>query len=118
MKRIHDFKFFSAISFSIAMCAGILSCQTESTKISFNQHIRPILSKNCLVCHGGIRQLGEFSLVFEEDAYGTTKSGKPAIIPGNHKKSEIFRRISHNDPEIRMPQEAEALSQEEIDLRS
>lgn len=98
------------------LCSGIFSCQTESQKVSYNKDIRPILNENCLTCHGGIKQLGEFSLLFEEDVYQTTESGKPAIVPGSKNKSELFKRISHGDPEYRMPQDADPLSAEQIKI--
>lgn len=93
----------------------LVSCQQER-QISYNKDIRPILNQNCLTCHGGIRQLGEFSLLFEEDVYLPTESGKPPIVPGNRKKSELFQRISHHDPDYRMPQEADPLTKEQIEL--
>jgi len=93
-------------------------CQKDKEKLSYNKHIRPIFNENCLVCHGGVRQLGGFSLLFEEDAFVETESGHPAIIRGNHKKSELYRRLIHNNPEKRMPQEADPLSEEEIALIS
>jgi len=84
--------------------------------ISYNRDIRPILNENCLPCHGGVRQMGGFSLLFEAFAFQPTDSGKPAIIRGNHKKSELYKRLIHHDPEMRMPQEQEALTDMEIDL--
>ncbi len=95
---------------------GFSSCKTDSQRISYNKDIRPILNENCLTCHGGIKQLGDFSLLFEEDVYQLTESGKPAIVPGNRKKSELFQRIKHHDPEYRMPQEADPLSAEQIEV--
>lgn len=84
--------------------------------ISFNRHIRPILNEKCLRCHGGVKTNGGFSLVFEEDAFSKTESGKPAIVRGDHRQSELYRRLVHTDPEARMPYEAEPLSPDEIDL--
>jgi len=55
-------------------------------------------------------------MLFEEDAFGKTQSGEPAIVRGNHSKSEIYRRIVHEDSELRMPQDAEPLTQKEIDI--
>jgi len=54
--------------------------------------------------------MGGFSLLFEEFAFQPTESGKPAIIRGNHKKSELYKRLVHHDPEMRMPQEKDALT--------
>lgn len=62
--------------------------------------------------------MGGFSLLFEEEAFDTTESGKPAIIPGRPKASEMYRRIVETNPEIRMPPEGNPLSQREIDLIS
>ncbi len=55
----------------------------SNDQISFNRDVRPILNKNCLRCHGGIKANGGFSMLFEEDAFAETKSGLLAIIPGD-----------------------------------
>ncbi|MDF1865690.1 MAG: PSD1 and planctomycete cytochrome C domain-containing protein [Saprospiraceae bacterium] len=95
----------------------LLSCQKDHpNSISFNQYIRPILNENCLNCHGGVKKLGEFSLLFEEEAFAKTESGKPAIIPGDHKNSELYKRLIDHDPDNRMPQESPPLNQKDIDL--
>ena len=93
----------------------LLSCQEEAT-ISYNQDIRPIFNRQCLSCHGGVKQSGGFSLLFEEDAFAATESGKPAIVPGKPAQSELVRRLHHTDPEQRMPYEADPLSEPEIAL--
>src|SRR5690606_10176493 len=85
-------------------------------QIEFNRDIRPILNKNCIVCHGGVKQSGGFSLLFPEEALAVNESGKPAIVPGSPRESELIRRIEHDDPDLRMPLEAEPLSGEEIKL--
>jgi len=95
---------------------AMFSCQPEESRISYNQDIRPILNENCLSCHGGIKQSGNFSLLFEEDVYQPTESGKPPIVPGNRQKSELFNRIVHHDPEYRMPQDADPLTEEQVEL--
>lgn len=92
-------------------------CQPSGPElVSFNRDIRPILNDKCLRCHGGVKANGGFSLLFEEDAYGETESGRPAIVPGDHRKSELYRRLVHEDPEMRMPYEARPLGEEEIEL--
>lgn len=95
----------------------LLACQKSGKdRISFNQDIRPILNENCMHCHGGVRAMGGFNLLFEATALDSTESGKPAIIPGNHRQSALYQRITALDPEIRMPLEADALDKEEIAL--
>lgn len=105
MKRLH------LILCILWLCA----CQPDEP-ISYNRDIRPIFNQKCLSCHGGVKQSGGFSLLFEEDAFAETESGKPAIVPGHPEQSELVRRLHLEDPEERMPYESDPLSSEEIRL--
>ena len=80
-------------------------CQKEvSTEpISFNESIRPIFNAKCLNCHGGVKQLGGYSLLFQEEAYDTTDSGIYGIVPGQPENSAVYQRIVSEDPLLRMP---------------
>lgn len=79
--------------------APILADQPKPIKlpetISFNAHIRPIMSDTCFTCHGpdeddnpsGVR-LDSFDMATEA-----------AIVPGDAKSSAVFQRITDNaDP--------------------
>ena len=83
-------------------------------RIDFNTEVKPIFNKKCIVCHGGVRRQADFSLLFRADALGKTKSGKPAIVPGDPSHSEMIRRLTLHDPEDRMPYKQTPLSKEEI----
>ena len=83
-------------------------------EVDFNRDIRPILNERCIVCHGGVRRQGGFSLLFRSEATDTSESGKRAIVPGDAGASEMMRRITLNDPDERMPQEGDPLSPDEI----
>ncbi|MEP7107570.1 MAG: DUF1553 domain-containing protein [Ferruginibacter sp.] len=84
--------------------------------VDFTTQVKPIINKNCITCHGGVRQKGGFSLLFRDEAMAKTKSGKYAIIPGDPGRSEMIRRITLSNPEDRMPYEHDPLSEEDIDL--
>ena len=99
----------------MAICVFFMTSCKEK-KIDFNAEVRPILNKNCISCHGGVKQSGGFGLVFRENALGETVNGKIGIVPGHPEKSEMISRIIHNDPEMRMPLEREPLSKEEIKI--
>jgi hypothetical protein len=83
--------------------------------IDYSTQVKPILNKNCITCHGGVKQSGGFSLLFREEALAPTESGKPAIIPGDV-NSEFIKRITHNDPEERMPYKHPPLADNEIEI--
>src|SRR5690554_4322638 len=98
----------------VACIAAWMAHQPD--KISYNKDIRPIINTKCISCHGGVKQSGGFSLLFEEEAKALTESGKLAIIPGDSKNSEMFRRLTHTDTSLRMPLDNDPLSKEEIQL--
>ena len=108
---------FKGIPFVVLLFIGsCIKFGNEASSISFNRDVRPILNDKCLSCHGGVKANGGFSLLFEEEAFSETESGKKAIVRGNHKKSELFKRLVHEDPEQRMPLEKDPLSAEEIEI--
>jgi mono/diheme cytochrome c family protein len=99
---------------------GVLSwvisqaARDRGAPVDFSTEVKPILNKNCISCHGGVKAKGGFSLLFEEEAFRETESGKPAIIKGNPDASEMIRRLTLDDPEERMPFEHDPLSPKDI----
>ncbi|MEP6584646.1 MAG: DUF1549 domain-containing protein, partial [Ginsengibacter sp.] len=100
--------------FAIAII--IFTYSTSRQVIDFSADVKPILNKNCITCHGGVRRQADFSLLFRSDALAKTKSGKFAIIPGDPDHSEMIRRLSLKDPEERMPYKHNPLPEEQINI--
>ncbi|MCW1922451.1 PSD1 and planctomycete cytochrome C domain-containing protein [Luteolibacter arcticus] len=71
--------------------------------VDFNRDVRPILTKNCTTCHGGVKQAGETSFIYREEALGKGESGKTIVVPGDPAASELMRRIKSSDPDEKMP---------------
>ena len=94
----------------------LFSCNSSSEQIDFSTQIKPILNTKCITCHGGVKKSGGFSLLFKEEAFAATESGKPAIIPEDASGSEFIKRLHEEDSELRMPFEKQQLSEEEIEL--
>ena len=110
--------FFSLIFGILGWCllrCSIFFSLTAEKKIDFSKDIKPIINKNCISCHGGVKKNAGYSLLFHQDASGNTQSGTPAIIPGDSKNSSLIQRLSHQDAEIRMPYKKDPLSDDEID---
>lgn len=103
---------------SIALLLFLVTCFAcqQEEQVSFNRDIRPILNQKCIGCHGGVKQSGGFGLVFRENALVEGHSGNRTIVPGSARRSELVRRLRHEDPELRMPFEGEPLPEEEIAL--
>ena len=78
--------------------------ETDIEEISFNKHIRPILSDNCFTCHGpdGAARKAGLRLDNVEDAFAEREGG-PVIVRGDAKSSLLIQRIFHHEPEEVMP---------------
>ena len=85
-------------------------------RVDYNTQVKPLLNKNCITCHGGVKKAAGFSLLFKEEALAPAKSGKLAIVPGDADASEMIRRLTLTDPDERMPLDHPALKPDEIDL--
>lgn len=93
-----------------------------SDQISYNLHVRAILSDNCFACHGPDANKREAGLRLDiaEDAYRalTESPNAHGIIPGNPKSSEVFLRITTSDENERMPPIESNLSLTNIEIKT
>lgn len=85
-------------------------------EIDYNAEVKPILNKNCMACHGGVKQVGEVSFLFEEEMLNPGKSGKIPVVRGDADASEMIRRILTDDPDERMPKKGPGLTDDEISI--
>ncbi len=90
--------------FLIITVIVVFILSSGQSHIDFNTQIKPIINKNCIACHGGVKQQAELSFLFRSEALKKVKSGKYAILPGDPDHSEMIRRVSLKDPEERMKQ--------------
>src|SRR4051812_15268080 len=107
---------FIAAILIVAVLASAWLINISSSHIDYSTQVKPIINKNCITCHGGVRAKGNFSLLFRDSALKKTKDGKYAIVPGDPERSEMIQRITSNDPDERMPYHHEPLSKEDVDV--
>jgi hypothetical protein len=82
-----------------------LVARSEELPVDFSRQIRPILANNCFKCHGpdaAERQAG-LRLDVRDAALKEADSGERALVPGKSSESELVKRITSADPDIRMP---------------
>jgi len=82
-----------------AVCCPQPFLQAEEEQVDFVHDIRPILSDRCFACHGpdANARKADMRLDQRESALAA------AIQPGDAEGSELVRRITNDDPELRMP---------------
>src|ERR1041385_6154505 len=112
----------------LAVGVGIASLVSDSKAapakdaVSFNNQIQPILSEYCYHCHGpdsAARKPKKHPLRLDKEqfAFEPRDDGKPVIVKGDPKASELVRRISAKDDDIMPPaSEHKTVKPEEIAL--
>ena len=92
------------VAFTGAALASAAGWAAVPGKLEFNRDIRPILSENCLQCHGQDAQRREAKLRLDDRASATRENdGVAAIRPGRPEESEMIFRILSSDTEEVMP---------------
>ena len=79
--------------------------------VDYEQEIKPILRNKCSSCHGALKQEGDLRL----DAGRFAIEGK-VIVPGDPDKSELIRRVTSRDEDVRMPVDGSPLNSNQIAL--
>lgn len=83
---------------------------SADAKIRFNEEIRPVLTKHCTACHGGVKQAGDLSFVYAEKVM-------QVIEPGDPESSYLLERVLAGDDERMPPAEhGPRLSEKEVEL--
>ena len=86
--------------FRFTTILALLATTAGATPIDFNRDVRPLLSDNCLACHGFDADARKADLRLD------TREGALAVIePGAPDKSELIHRITTTDPDDLMPPE-------------
>ncbi|NUM52442.1 MAG: DUF1553 domain-containing protein [Candidatus Hydrogenedentes bacterium] len=78
--------------------SAIASLTGSHHTVRFNRDVRPILSENCLKCHGPDEKQRKGGLRLDE-----FESAREALAPGRPDESEVLKRVMSHDPDERMP---------------
>ncbi|WP_162415876.1 PSD1 and planctomycete cytochrome C domain-containing protein [Cyclobacterium roseum] len=105
--------FLTGVLFPLLAGVMVYACEEAEIsekipeQVSYNFHIRPILSDNCFACHGPDANKREAGLRLdqEEGAYAALKENPEnhAIVPGSLRESMVFSRITSEEADQMMP---------------
>ena len=91
----------------IVVSGSMSSSTAAERRIDFNRDIRPILSDRCFHCHGPAEKHREADLRLDQpggkEGALRTHEGVTAIAPKDLAASEVWTRITAEDPDERMP---------------
>jgi hypothetical protein len=87
--------------------------------VDFRRDIRPLLSDKCFFCHGPDERQRQAGLRLDtrDGLFGERKSGRP-VAAGSATSSLLWQRITHADPDQRMPpaDSGKSLTREQVEL--
>ncbi len=98
---LRERRILSLIAFAVFALASFASAEADEPlpeKISFNFHVKSILSENCFYCHGPDPNHREADLRFD-----TTDGAEDVIEAGFPDDSELIARIFSVEPGEQMP---------------
>ena len=107
-------KRFASTLFCLVLLYGCSKSSTDPAvlaslpeTVDYNFHIKPILSDRCFTCHGPDPGTREADLRLDTPEGFVEKLGeeknRQAIVRGKPHKSELIKRINHEDPNEVMP---------------
>ena len=85
-------------------------------EVSFRRNVAPILVKRCISCHGEKRAESEYRLDTIEHLLRAGDHDIAPVTPGDVDDSELYRLITAEDADERMPLGSDPLSDSEIEL--
>jgi mono/diheme cytochrome c family protein len=113
----------SKCGFQTLVLAIVVSAVTATVpaddKVDFARDIRPILSDACFQCHGPDQTQRKADLRLDtRDGAFAGHDGSVPLVAGKPDESEVYLRISSNDPALLMPppNSGKKLSTKQIDL--
>jgi hypothetical protein len=105
---------FVIVLIAAAYASG--SFAAEPSRIDFARDVQPILKSRCFSCHDSRRHRGDLRLDVRASTLRGGESGKPAVVPGSSRKSELLRRITSNDDDEVMPPSGKRLADAQVKL--
>ncbi|MCB0688848.1 MAG: DUF1553 domain-containing protein [Saprospiraceae bacterium] len=98
---------------SIVVVISLVACldrddsiYSDSDRVSYNYDIRPLISDRCFSCHGPDEKARKADLRLDtgEEIFKIINGdGEHILVRGKPSKSDLWKRISTDDPELLMP---------------
>lgn len=101
---------------ALSLLCGLSAGWVHAQPVSFSREIAPIIQRRCVGCHGERTNLGEWRAHTFAALLKPGASGAAMVTPGKPESSELFKRIVHKDPDLRMPKSDDALDTRQIAL--
>src|ERR1041385_1548934 len=98
----------------ISISSALILTATAQEKVTFQDHVLPLVEANCAKCHNADKKKGDLDLTSYSSALAGGASGK-VLVPGDADASKLWKVINHlEDPN--MPPNRGKLADKELAL--
>ncbi len=104
------------MSLRILFLFSLFPALSIAAPVDYVRDIEPILTQNCLDCHGPDKQKSELRVDDRASLLRGGDYGLPSIVPGKPEESFLLETVRGDDPDMAMPPKGDPLTAEEIDL--
>ena len=116
VSRGHRIVAFLLCISSLSVTSVLRAEDVVAKPVSFHSDVMPIFRANCLGCHQGAKQRGEYVMTQFDALLRDGESGEAAIIPGQPDASHLVSQITPTDGHAEMPDEpSKPLADSELD---
>ena len=99
--------------FAVGLC--LVTASASADEIDFAHEVVPVLKQHCGKCHTGDQKKGGLSLNTRETTLAGGESGK-VVVSGKSAESELIKRLTSDDPDVKMPPEGPRVPAEKVAL--
>ena len=93
------------------------AAEDAGAKIDFTKQVLPILTANCVGCHGEKKGLGKLRLHTAAALVEKKAADEHFLLPGDPEKSDLYKRlVLPADNKKKMPKKADPLPKDKIEL--
>ena len=100
--------------YAATVLALATSARAQEPSVDFAKDIRPLFEAKCMACHGPEKQKSGFRLDRKADAFKGGDNGL-AIVAGKSAESDLIKRVTSDEKDLRMPPKGEKLTVEQVD---
>ncbi len=102
---------------SVYMSGVAVTSALAEEKVDFEKQVQPIFAQHCISCHGEKKASGKMRLHMAATLKEKWDADKELLVSGEPEKSELYQRLTlPADDKKRMPQKADPLPKETIEL--
>lgn len=101
------------VRYGLCLCWLLTATPAMAADIDFAHEVVPVLKQHCGTCHTGDQKKGGLSLNTRETTLLGGESGK-IVVSGKSAESELIRRLTSDDPDLKMPPEGPRVPAEQV----